>query len=116
MIRPTVSQSILTSRQIALLSVLVASHATSCSKSRVNPQRCRANGTPWRRTPCSGTHAAQLGAELQPPEAEVEMPPDRRDLLAVVTMTRGERPQRALQPTASERDADHHPILEELHL
>jgi hypothetical protein len=52
--RPTVSQSIRTIRRIVLLSVRVASHATSCSKSRVNPLACRANGTPSTLTPCSG--------------------------------------------------------------
>ena len=39
MIRPTVSQSTLSSRQIADLSTRAASHATSASKSRVNPAR-----------------------------------------------------------------------------
>ena len=37
MIRPTVSQSTLTIRLIVILSVRVARHATSCSKSRVKP-------------------------------------------------------------------------------
>jgi hypothetical protein len=37
MIRPTVDQSIRTSRLTVVLSALLASHATSCSKSRVNP-------------------------------------------------------------------------------
>jgi integrase len=46
MIRPTVCQSILVSRQAAVLSVFVASHATRLSKSRVNRAPSRANGTP----------------------------------------------------------------------
>jgi hypothetical protein len=54
MIRPTVSQSTRTIRLIVVLSVRVASHATSCSKSRVNPLAWRANGTLSTRTPCTG--------------------------------------------------------------
>jgi hypothetical protein len=54
MIRPTVSQSIRSRRQIAVLSVRAASHATRHSKSRVKPARWRANGTPSASTPWRG--------------------------------------------------------------
>ncbi len=54
MIRPTVSQSIRSRRQIADLSVRAASHATRHSKSRVKSDPGRANGTPSVRTPCTG--------------------------------------------------------------
>ena len=57
----------------------------------------------------------QLRADLQAPDPEIEMPPDRLDLLTVVTMASRERAQRAVQPTASERHRDDHPIGEELH-
>ena len=56
MIRPTVSQSIRNSRLTVLLSVRVISHATKHSKSRVNSEPGRANGTPSVRAPCSGHH------------------------------------------------------------
>lgn len=52
--RPTVSQSMPTRSHSAVLSILVADHATSRSKSRVNRDPGRANGTPSTRTPCSG--------------------------------------------------------------
>jgi hypothetical protein len=54
LIRPIVCQSIRVSRQVAVLSVLVASQATRLSKSRVNRAPARANGTPSTRTPCTG--------------------------------------------------------------
>jgi transposase len=50
----TLRQSTRTSRRIVVLSVRAASHATSCSKSRVNLAPWRANGTCSTRTPCSG--------------------------------------------------------------
>ena len=56
MIRPTVSQSIRTSRFTVPLSVRVANHATRHSKSRVNSDPGLANGTPSARAPCSGHH------------------------------------------------------------
>ena len=46
MIRPVVSQSIRTSRLSAVLSMVVASHPTRSSKSRVKREPARANGTP----------------------------------------------------------------------
>ena len=39
---------------IVVLSVLVAKNATRSSKSRLNPERCRANGTASTRTPWVG--------------------------------------------------------------
>src|SRR5664279_4365226 len=54
MIRPVVSQSIRTRRRIAVLSMVVASHPTRSSKSRVNRDPARANGTPWVSTPWVG--------------------------------------------------------------
>ena len=56
-IRPTVSQSIRSIRLIVVLSVRVASRATRHSKSRVNSERGRANGTPSVRAPCTGHHS-----------------------------------------------------------
>src|SRR5436309_2438691 len=49
-IAPTVCQATRRSRRTAVLSILVASHATRSSKSRVKPDSTRANGTPSRRT------------------------------------------------------------------
>jgi hypothetical protein len=57
---------------------------------------------------------AQLGTELQAPGAEVQMAPGRLDLLLVVTVRRGERAQRAAQPTTPQRDRDDHPVGVEL--
>jgi hypothetical protein len=54
MMRPTVSQSMRTSRHSAVLSMVVASHPTRSSKSRVNRDPARANGTPCVRTPWVG--------------------------------------------------------------
>jgi hypothetical protein len=54
MIRPVVSQSIRTRRRRAVLSMVVASHPTRSSKSRVKREPARANGTPWVRTPWVG--------------------------------------------------------------
>jgi hypothetical protein len=56
MIRPTVSQSIRNSRFTVLLSERAISHATKHSKSRVNSEPGRANGTLSVRAPCSGHH------------------------------------------------------------
>jgi len=53
-IAPTVCQAIRTSCVTAVLSILVASHATRSSKSRVKPDSGRANGTPSVRTPWVG--------------------------------------------------------------
>jgi len=50
MIRPTLSQSMRTWRHNAVLSIVVASHPTRSSKSRVNRAPARANGTPSVRT------------------------------------------------------------------
>ena len=58
---------------------------------------------------------AQLRAELEPPDTEIEVPPDRLDLLAVMTVRRGELAQRAPQPPAPQRDPHHHPVSVELH-
>ena len=59
--------------------------------------------------------AAQLGAELKPPDPEIEVPPDRLDVLAVMAMRRRIRAQRAPQPPAPQRDPHHHPIAVKLH-
>ena len=56
-IRPTVSQSIRSIRLIVDLSVRVASHATRHSKSRVNSDPGRANGTLSVRAPCTRHHS-----------------------------------------------------------
>src|SRR6266498_1248671 len=53
-IAPTVCQATRTSRRTAVLSILVASHATRSSKSRVKPDSTLANGTPSVRTPWVG--------------------------------------------------------------
>ena len=50
------SQSTRSIRLIVVLSVRGASHATRHSKSRVNSDAGRANGTPSVRAPCTGHH------------------------------------------------------------
>lgn len=52
--RPTLSQSTRDNRLMVVLSVLVARNAIRSSKSRLNPERCRANGTCSTRTPWAG--------------------------------------------------------------
>jgi len=51
MIRPVVSQSMRTSRHSAVLSIVVANQPTRSSKSQVNRDPARANGTRSVRTP-----------------------------------------------------------------
>jgi hypothetical protein len=58
---------------------------------------------------------AQPGAELQPPDPEIEVAPDRLDLLAVMPVRRGELAQRAPRPPTAQRDPHHHPVGIELH-
>ena len=53
-IAPTVRHEVRAKPATVVLSVLVTSHATRSSKSRVWPDPSRANGTPSVRTPCSG--------------------------------------------------------------
>jgi len=114
MIRPTVLQSIRTSLVIVVLSVLVASHATSPSKSRVNPERCRANGTPSTLTPCCG-HCSRLSwARTSRRQTRGRDGARSIDGLLVVAVRRGEPTQRA-QP-APQRHPHHHQVTEELHL
>src|SRR5450755_3359790 len=116
MIRPTVSQSIRTRRVIVVWSVRVASQATSASKSQVNPERCRANGTLDPHPVLWALKTPQLGAELEPPNPEIQVAPDRLDRLLVVAMRRGELAQRAPQPSPTKRDPHHDPVAEELNL
>jgi hypothetical protein len=52
--RPTVSQSMRRNLTIVVLSVLVARYPATSSKSRVNPERCRAKGTASVTTPQVG--------------------------------------------------------------
>jgi len=61
-IRPTVSQSMRTSRVIVVLSVLVAKNATRSSKSQVNRAPARANGTPSVSTPWVGQQSRRSSA------------------------------------------------------
>ena len=64
MTRPMVSQSTRTSRQVAVRSVLLISHATRSSKSLVNRAPSRANGTPSTCTPCSGQRSRLSRARI----------------------------------------------------
>jgi len=59
---------------------------------------------------------AKLRAELQPPHAEVQVPPDRLCTLLVVTVRRGVAAERADQPTAPQREPDDDPVLAELNI
>jgi hypothetical protein len=52
--RPTLSQSTRDRRVMVVLSVLVAKYAIRSSKSRLNPERCRAKGTASTRAPWAG--------------------------------------------------------------
>jgi hypothetical protein len=110
MIRPTVRQWMRTSLVIVVLSVRVASHPTSTSKSRVKSD-------PWRKGHRLGQHPvgradqpAQPGADLQPPDAQIEMTPVRIDRAHVMAVRRAERAPRADQPPAAQRDLHHDPV------
>jgi len=98
MIRPTVSQSILTSRLIVVLSVF--GRQPRDERLEVVGE---AAGVPRERDtlhadPVLGAiQPAQLSAELQLPGPEIEMAPGRLDLLQIVAMRRGEPAQRAPQ-------------------
>src|SRR5665811_1707030 len=64
MIRPVVSQSTRTRRRSAVLSMVVASHPTRSSKSRVKREPARANGTPWVSTPWVGQASLARSARI----------------------------------------------------
>src|SRR5665647_3900010 len=108
MIRPVVSQSIRTRRRRAVLSMVVASHPTRSSKSRVKREPARANGTPWVSTPWVGqarrASSARICRRHRPRsrcrqlEATV-----RRSYLALVV-----NPHRGGQQAAAQPDGDHH--------
>ena len=59
--------------------------------------------------------AAKLGAELEPPDAEVQVAPGRLDPLTVVPVRRGEIAQWAAQPPAPQRHPHHDPVGLEPH-
>ena len=59
---------------------------------------------------------SELGAELEAPDAEIEMPPARLDRLLVVAVARGELAQRALEPPSPQRHRHDHPIGVKLNL
>jgi hypothetical protein len=55
----------------------------------------------------------QLGAELQAPDPQIQVPPDRLDVLQVVAVRRGETTQRATKTPAPKRQVDRDPVLVE---
>lgn len=59
---------------------------------------------------------AQIGAHVEPPVPEVEVPPARRDRPDVVAGPGGERALRAAQLPAPQPDGDDHPGLLEVHV
>ena len=61
------------------------------------------------------TQLTQPRANLQPPDAEIQMPPDRLVILHALTRAGRELAQRADQPLAPQRHAHHDTIGEELH-
>ena len=50
------------------------------------------------------------GVDLEPPDPEIEMPPDRVVTLAALTMPRRIRAARARQPATAQRHHDHDPV------
>jgi hypothetical protein len=58
---------------------------------------------------------AQLRADLQAPDPEVEVPPGGLDLLQVVPVPDRVGAQRAMQAPAAQRHPNDHPVGEELH-
>ena len=116
-IRPTVSQSIRSIRLIVDLSVRVASHATRHSKSRVNSDPGRANGTLSVRAPCTGHHSRRRRQWI----SNRQMPRSRcrgaRVLRPrVLPRPRRVRALRAGQQTATQRHINNHPVGLKLNL
>jgi hypothetical protein len=111
MIRPTVCQLIRVSRTVVVVSHLVISHATRSSKSRVNRAPSRANGDAFhQRAVLRAAQASEPGVDLQAPDPEIEVAPDRVVTLLALAMTRAVRALRAPQPTSPQRDRDQHPV------
>ncbi len=111
MIRPTVSQSMRSSRQIADLSVRAASHATRHSKSRVKRLVARERDALGEHPVARAAQPPAPTADLQPPDAQIEVAPDRVHRARVAARRRRELTARALQPAAAQRHLDLHPIL-----
>jgi hypothetical protein len=110
MILPIVAQSIRVSRQVAVLSVLVASHATRFSKSRVKPAPSRAYGTPSTWTPCSGQRSRLSRAwtsSRQIPRSRWRQVESWCCLFLAIP--RQIRALRALKTTTAQHHRDHHP-------
>src|SRR6266498_3608038 len=105
-IAPTVCQATRTSRRTAVLSILVASHATRSSKSRVKPDSTLANGTPSVRTPWVGQSIRRSLALTTPQAAKVQVPPAGVDRAGVVAGPAGVGAVRAGEPAAAQRDRD----------
>lgn len=59
-------------------------------------------------------HLTQPGSDLQAPDAEIQVPPDRVVILRALAGHRRERAQRANQPPATQRDPHTDPIGPEL--
>ena len=113
-IRPIVRQSIRSIRVIVVLSVRVASHPTRHSKSRVNSAPGRANGTALGpRAVHRAPKPPALAAKLQPPGAEVEMPPARHLRPRVLARPRRMPALRADEPLATKRHLNDHRVRPE---
>ena len=110
MIRPTVSQSIRSSRQIADLSVRVASQATRHSKSRVNLRRAGERDALGEHAVARAAQPPAAAVDLKPPDAEIEVPPDRVHRPRVLARHRRELAALAPQPATAQRDLDLHPV------
>ena len=84
MIRPIVCQSIRVSRQVAVLSVFVTSHATTFSKSGEPGAVAGERDALDQRAVLGAAQPPQVRVHLQPPDPEIQMPPPRPMLLAVL--------------------------------
>ena len=110
-IRPTVSQSMCTSRQIVVLSAVVAKNPTRSSKSRVKREPDRAKGTPSGAHPVGrAVQPAQPGAHLQAPHLQVQVPPGRVHRAGVVSRPGRVAAVGADQARPAQGDSDRHPV------
>jgi len=111
-----VAQSIRVSRQVAVLSVLVASQ-----RDEVLEVAGEAGAVAGERDALDvdavlgAAQPPQPGVDLQPPDPEIEMPPARIVVLATLAIPRQIRALRALKATTAQHDRDHHPAGLEAH-
>jgi hypothetical protein len=74
-------------------------------------------GQPRKTTPVFRTPGSpQVGVDLQPPGAKVQVPPDRRDRPAIMAVACRVLTDRADQPPAPQRDLHDHPVILELNI